>query len=146
MLNIRFQSVSAILLLSSIALAISLAACTRGTESPVQSLPNDVLVALQTQEPVPEGETPQPGAQALNFGVLVADDESGLGIRDDYGETWHVIWPYGYYGLSNGVSVRLMDPADNEIARTGDRVRLGGGEWGSDSWKVSELVEVDSSR
>ena len=98
------------------------------------------VVELTTQPPVPADETPPPCAAALIEGQLVADAESGLGVIGPDGPL-HVLWPNGYYARQVADEIVLVDPEGHDVGRVGDSVRLGGGQWGRDGWRVCELVE-----
>ena len=59
-------------------------------------------------------------------GELVADDTAGSAIIDG-GVRTPIRWPYGFAGRRSGAEVEILDPTGNVVARTGTRIRLGGG-------------------
>lgn len=71
---------------------------------------------------------------ALLSGVLVQEPQSGVGIRDDNGEVWQVIWPFGYTARVDADRFAILDATGNVLAHVGDRVGVGGGEVGAGVW------------
>jgi hypothetical protein len=65
---------------------------------------------------------------ALAEGELVAHSASGLGLRQANGRVRSVTWAPGY----SVVDGALRDATGSAVARTGDRVQVGGG--GDDHW------------
>jgi hypothetical protein len=59
-------------------------------------------------------------------GTLVVDSVTGLGLDND-GRISHVRWPFGYTARPDGAAVLRIDPQGHVLARTGDRVAIGGG-------------------
>ena len=59
-------------------------------------------------------------------GELVADPNAGSVIVDG-GVRTPIRWPYGFAGRRSGAEVEILDPSGHVIARTGTRIRLGGG-------------------
>jgi hypothetical protein len=118
--------------------AWSLLACGGpGASSP----PGPTPIALRTQELV-GSETPIGCPAALIEGVLVADAESGVALRDGEGLVEIVIWPYGFSGRV-GDPIAVVDADGKIVARVGDRVRIGGGAIGPDgAWMACGGVEV----
>jgi hypothetical protein len=99
------------------------------------------VIELTTQQPVPDGETPPACAAALLEGTLVAVD-GDLRVQDEQGTAWHVVWPYGYYAQQTDDGVRLYSP-DEELAGEGDRVRIGGGEFGAaGQWRFCDSLTL----
>lgn len=118
--------------------AVSLVAC--GGAGPTGSA-GPAPIALRTQQPV-GSETPPGCPAALIEGVLVADAESGVALRDTEGLIEIVIWPHGYSGRV-GDPVAVVDADGIVVARVGDRVRIGGGEIGPDrSWMACGGITV----
>lgn len=118
--------------------ALSLVACG-GSGSTGSAGPTPI--ALRTQEPV-GSETPPGCPAALIEGVLVADAESGVALREADGHVEIVIWPHGYSGRV-GDPVAVVDADGNVMARVGDRVRIGGGEIGPGrSWMACGGITV----
>jgi hypothetical protein len=64
---------------------------------------------------------------------LVADDNAGSAILDA-GVRKPVRWPFGYTGRRRGTEVEILDRTGTVVARTGTRIRLGGGEVGAGTW------------
>lgn len=76
--------------------------------------------------------TPAACMAALTQGTVVRDARSGLGLRDATGHVQQVIWPIGYAGRDDGGRVALIDGSGRIVAHEGDRVSIGGGEFGAD--------------
>jgi hypothetical protein len=66
-------------------------------------------------------------------GDLVADDRWGIALKESSGEIRKVIWPFGYSGRP-GAPPELLDERGQTVARSGDHVRIGGGEDSPTTW------------
>lgn len=123
------------------AIAISaLAAC-----GPAPSTPSELVVAIRTWGPDPSSETPPPCPAGQLQGELVADEVDGLAVLLDTGERVAVIWPHGYAARVNEGTLELMDETGETVAREGDHIEVGGGEYGEDSdasWRACDRPNV----
>jgi hypothetical protein len=63
---------------------------------------------------------------ALLGGTLVAHDLWGVAVQTD-GPLVQVLWPSGYGVRTEGAVRVVLDERGQEVARTGDRVEIGGG-------------------
>ncbi len=101
---------------------------------PNQTTTPEALIGVSTQPPQPDG-SPQPCMAALLQGVLVADARWVVGVRDPGSDAVrHVIWPFGFAVRREGDGVALLDQAGRVVARTGDKVKIGGGFDGDQTW------------
>jgi hypothetical protein len=137
---------SAIVLVALVAVAGCSSTGQRPTEVPTASVvtsqaPTARALPIRTQSPPPPG-TPQPCMAAAMDGILevVGDD---LGIREGDGAFRPVVWPYGWSATSGPPAV-LIDPAGQPVARTGDSVRIDGGELDGVWFACPDGVEVTS--
>jgi hypothetical protein len=65
---------------------------------------------------------------ALLSGMLVRHPASGVAVRDADGLVHEVIWPHGYYAVTDGPRLAVIDARNLLVAHEGDHIRLGGGE------------------
>lgn len=72
------------------------------------------------------GEAGEAGDGAELEGVLAVDDRSCVYLDTDAGDVVPV-WPAGYRASLDHNRLRLLDADGADVARDGDRVRLGGG-------------------
>ena len=94
---------------------------------PSQTTTPEPLIAVSTQPPQPDG-SPQACMAALLQGVLVADPRWVVGVREPDGVVVRqVIWPFGFAVRREGDRLALLDGAGRVVARTGDKVKIGGG-------------------
>ena len=79
----------------------------------------------------PHGSEPASmSPQALGGGTLfVKDGCIRMGTR---GDSWVVVWPYGYSLQRRGGEVLILNSEGETKARVGDRVRISGGETSKD--------------
>ncbi|GAB6983633.1 hypothetical protein [Nocardioides pyridinolyticus] len=66
------------------------------------------------------------GDGAALEGVLALDEDRCVYLDTDRGDVVPV-WPAGYHATLDHNRLRLFDGDDDEVARDGDRVRVGGG-------------------
>lgn len=98
------------------------AACAGALDAPAESPPSDPVGG-------PQG-TQQVCLDALLEGTLLPDGGTGFIVRHDEGFVAPVTWPDGY--TVRDAEVReLVDPTGRVVAREGDLVTLGGGEFGT---------------
>jgi hypothetical protein len=64
---------------------------------------------------------------ALDSGRLVADNESGLALADNAGETSPIRWPFGYSARRDLSGFVLMNQLGQAVAQEGDFITVGGG-------------------
>ena len=76
------------------------------------------------------GQTERACPAALLSGTLVFSELSGVAVEVD-GRAVQVAWPAGYGVRQEGASWVLLDEHGRRLARTGDRVEVGGGFVGS---------------
>jgi hypothetical protein len=80
----------------------------------------------------------RPGAVGCpaNFvdGELVFDAAAGSAIIDAAGVRTPIRWPYGYTGRRRDAEVEILDESGAVVARSGTRIRLGGGEPVPGTW------------
>jgi hypothetical protein len=101
------------------------------------------VIALPTQPATPGGETPAPCPAAEITGHLLRDPEYGLVIAVDLSEAvLPVVWPYGFSGETQGDEVVLLNAEGQPVARTGQRLRLDGGELPTGMWLSCGSVEI----
>lgn len=98
----------------------------------VSPAPSGLRPGLQAGGGTPETPTPKPTEPsecptALLEGVLVMDPHRGLAVSTGPDSAMAVQWPPTYSTRVNGVHVLLLDGSGVEVARTGDRVSMGGG-------------------
>ena len=110
--------ISARVLLAALAAAV-IAGCaaTAPTDRPADA------IEIRTQD-APATEC----MAALLQGTLVPDPSSGVGVRDDSGFVWQIIWPFGYSARSAGGRFSVSDATGAVIAHEGNLVGVGGGE------------------
>lgn len=66
-------------------------------------------------------------------GDLVVDASAGTAISaTDYRRP--IKWPYGYSGRAQGSVIEIVGPTGQVVARTGTKIRLGGGEAEQGIW------------
>jgi hypothetical protein len=79
-----------------------------------------------------------PGAVGCpaNFvdGELVFDAAAGSAIIDAAGVRTPIRWPYGYTGRRRDAEVEILDDTGAVVARSGTRIRTGGGEPVPGTW------------
>jgi hypothetical protein len=123
---------------------MTLVGCAAQPSAPTTGSPGPTTVALRTQAPAPDGGTPPPCAAALIRGTLATDPQRGVVlVEEGSGLRREVIWPAGYYGAIDGLRVAIVSSTNEVVARTGDFVEIGGGEFGPKSaWKVCGGVRV----
>lgn len=110
--------------------------------SPSRSTADPSLVAVPTQKPQPAG-TPRGCWTAVIEGTLVADERWGLALREARGgSVIRVLWPYGFAARRAGGGLVLLDASGSVVAHEGDRVSLGGGEAGADTWLACAGIRV----
>jgi hypothetical protein len=105
-----------------------LAACTPVSTAAPKPTPPPVVILTQSR---PAGD----GCDgALLEGMLVPDPATGLAIADGSGRVQAVVWPFGYRGAATIAGALLIDAAGGVVARTGDRIRVGGGQGADGHW------------
>lgn len=125
-------------------LAFLIAGCGTDGAPATPSLDPSTLVAVPTQEPVADGNTPPPCPAALVRGELVSNPEWGVALADqDARIIRQVIWPFGYVAQIQGERLALRSNDGIVVAFTGDRLQLDGGEVGSDgAWLACGDIEI----
>ena len=77
--------------------------------------------------------------EALAHGKLVRDGDY-LKLTS-FGLELYLVWPYGYSVEMDGSTVLVLDESGIVVARTGETIKLGGGE--SPQYWVEELIGWD---
>jgi hypothetical protein len=121
-----------------VALALLLGAC-QGPAAGSSAVPDpsQSAAAVATEAPCPA---------AVIEGVLVASDTWGLALGDSDLMIRQVIWPEGYTVSRRPPTTALLDASGTAVAWEGDRVRIGGGETGSDgAWNACGGITVTAA-
>lgn len=64
---------------------------------------------------------------ALGGGELARHPDSGLGVKNGFGDLRPIVWPFGYTARQDGDGAVLVDRAGDIVAWEGDLVQFGGG-------------------
>lgn len=97
---------------------------------PSNGAPSGSEVAVRTQAPFSDSETPPPCPAGELRGQLVADEVEGVIILEESGLRRAVIWPHGYVARLNAGGLELLDERGQVVAHEGDQIVIGGGESG----------------
>ena len=113
----------------AVAVLLTVAACSPFvSEADSTASPDAETVVLLTGDLEPVG-----CPAAVIEGELIPDASAGSAIM--VGDiVMRVRWPSGYFGRKAAGGVEILDPGGRVVARTGTRVRLGGGEIESGIW------------
>jgi hypothetical protein len=85
------------------------------------------LIPLWTSAPPPVINGDEVCRSALGGGRLARHPDSGLGVRNAFGEVQPIVWPFGFEARDDyGVAV-LVDADGVVVAREGDFVQFAGG-------------------
>lgn len=115
---------------ASIALLVAIAGCGPSASSasplPASLGPETVILLTAGRDGV--------GCPAnVVEGQLVFESTAGSAIIVD-GISKLIRWPYGYAGRRYATEVDILDQTGTVVARTGTRIRLGGGESETGTW------------
>lgn len=125
-------------------LALLVAGCGIDVAPTVSFVESASLVAVPTQEPVAPGNTPPACPAAQVRGELVPSAEWGVALADEESHIIRqVIWPFGYVAEQQGERLALRAGGGIVVALTGDRLLLGGGEFGLEgAWLACGDIQV----
>jgi hypothetical protein len=89
------------------------------------------------QQPRPTDD-PVTSMAALLTGTLIIDGQC-LRVRDDHNESWLPIWNWNHVLHVEQGTVSIQDTTGQTLARVGDTIRLGGGEFnpGPSFWQTA---------
>jgi hypothetical protein len=128
-------------------LAFLVAGCGSGVAPATPSFDSSSVIAVPTQEPVPDGNTPPPCPAALVRGQLVPSPDWGVARADEEGGlTRQVIWPFGYVAEVQAERLALRSRTGTVVAITGDRLQLGGGGVGRKALGSHAVILRSSAR
>ena len=105
-----------------------------------------MLAGCATSEPVDPGLIPLATSRAGMFdsacpaalleGMLIAHPATGSAIAGDP-RPIPIIWPFGFRGRRTGVVLEILDRSGAIVARSGESIRLSGGEiTGDGQWST----------
>jgi hypothetical protein len=107
--------------------AVTLVACTGTSQiapEPPSRTPSKPLVALTL--PTSDWQPGTPAMTAAWTGDLVQDADGCVVLRNGPTVT-RLVWPKGYSGRKTTTSIEIVDQHGVVVARTGQRVSIGGG-------------------
>lgn len=113
----------------TIVLVFAVAGCAAAVTPEPKSTPGPVII--RTQEQSAATASCAPGHVRGN---LVASELWGLALVDSNGKQIAIIWPYGYAGAPSIGEALLVKDTDLVVARTGDRLEIGGAFGADGDW------------
>ena len=129
------------LLICLVAVGASACAPTLLTNASPTTNPVAIETVALTTDPPPGVGTIPPCPGSFVEGLLTETDEWGIAIQPMGGKITRVIWPYGYFARRLIGGLALVNESGATLARTGQRVRIGGGEFNG-AWRGCGTIEL----